>query len=336
MNLKKIFIISIFLFIAQKIEARPNHFKKIIIWGHKLHTHTHSYVHYGFFKAFKYLGYDTYWFDNSDNVQNFDFSESLFITEGQVDENMPLRDDCRYILHYCYQRKERYKELIKNGNAILLYPHLTNVERDNIYWPHYEVHENAIQMEPYVYYDINARFIMMPWATDLLPYEIDHIKLQVPNIKKERTIYWVGSDIDELKPFAAVCRKNHISFKQIDPWVKPASPEENIQLIQRSYFAPAIQRQWQLDHGYIPCRIFKNISYGQMGITNSKMVYELFNKKIVYSSDMKELFNKATNRVANGSKEELYELMDFVRDHHTYLNRIECLLKFMDMVSEAK
>lgn len=322
-----------FLFIPQKTESGVNHFKKIIIWGHKLHTHTHSYIHYGFFKAFKYLGYDTYWFDNNDNVSQFDFSGSLFITEGQVDEYMPLREDCKYILHYCYQRKERYQELIKNGNAISLYAYLTNIYDPKNYWPNSEVIRNAVQMEPYVYYDINARFIMMPWATDLLPYEIDHIKLQVPNMIRERTIYWVGSEIDELKPFNEICRKNNIAFKQVDPWIKPASPEENIQLIQKSYFAPSIQRQWQLDHGYIPCRIFKNISYGQMGVTNSKTVYELFNNKVVYSSDMEQLFKDASDCVAHLSREDLYALMDFVRDHHTYLNRIECLLKFMSMVS---
>jgi hypothetical protein len=59
--------------------------KKVVLWGHKLHTHTHSYIHFAFHKAFKHLGYDTYWFDNNDDVSGFDFFGSLFITEGQVD-----------------------------------------------------------------------------------------------------------------------------------------------------------------------------------------------------------------------------------------------------------
>jgi len=29
---------------------------KIIIWGHKLHSHTHSYIHSGYYEAFKKLG----------------------------------------------------------------------------------------------------------------------------------------------------------------------------------------------------------------------------------------------------------------------------------------
>jgi hypothetical protein len=31
--------------------------KQIVIWGHKLHTHTHSYIHNAFFRAFQKMGY---------------------------------------------------------------------------------------------------------------------------------------------------------------------------------------------------------------------------------------------------------------------------------------
>ena len=58
--------------------------------------------------------------------------------------------------------------------------------------------------------------------------------------------------------------------------------------------------------------IFKNISYGQMGVTNSLRVYELFEGKIVYDPDTKELFRKACERLKTFTQEDLYELMDFV------------------------
>ena len=38
--------------------------KRVIIWGYKPHTHTHSYIHWSFFDGFKSLGYETYWFDD--------------------------------------------------------------------------------------------------------------------------------------------------------------------------------------------------------------------------------------------------------------------------------
>ena len=32
-----------------------------------------------------------------------------------------------------------------------------------------------------------------------------------------------------------------------------------MELIQESILAPAIQEPWQVTHGYIPCRVFKNL-----------------------------------------------------------------------------
>ena len=64
---------------------------KIVIWGHKLHSHTHSYIHYGYWRAADYLGHEVYWYDDTDNVMDVDFSNSIFITEHQVCKNIPLR-----------------------------------------------------------------------------------------------------------------------------------------------------------------------------------------------------------------------------------------------------
>jgi len=99
--------------------------------------------------------------------------------------------------------------------------------------------------------------------------------------------------------------------------------------------APAIQGAWQCKVGYIPCRIFKNISYGAIGITNSKAVYDLFGGKIVYNEDTYQLCYDALDTIKNMDINELYELMDFVKEKHTYINRINYLLWFLGEVKEA-
>ena len=35
---------------------------KVVIWGHPLGTHTHSYSNQGYYNAFKHLGHDIHWF----------------------------------------------------------------------------------------------------------------------------------------------------------------------------------------------------------------------------------------------------------------------------------
>jgi hypothetical protein len=294
-------------------------FKKVVLWGHKLHSGTHSYIHYAFYKTFKYLGYDTYWFNANDDVANFDFSGSLFITEGNAHTNIPLRNDCRYILHNCDCTK--YKKLWDANQCIILQVYTHDV-----------LPRPVIKADDCIYYQDDIKTVYMPWATDLLPHEIDEIKKDMPSARKEEVIYWVGTiwagddgNRSKINPFVQACQQNGIKFRQLSL----LSADQNINFIQRSYMAPALQGKWQCEVGYIPCRIFKNISYGQMGVTNSKTVYELFKGKIVYNEDPYQLFFDAQERIKNLDHKELFELMDFVKEKHTYLNRIYHLLEFM-------
>ena len=52
--------------------------KKVIIWGLEPNSHTHSYIHESFFRAFQYLGYETYWVSDCSD-QNIDYTGTLFI-----------------------------------------------------------------------------------------------------------------------------------------------------------------------------------------------------------------------------------------------------------------
>lgn len=290
--------------------------------GHKLHSHTHSYIHDSFYKAFKSLGYPTYWFDDKDDIKDFDFAGTLFLTEGQADKNIPLRDDCCYMIHNCASTKYQSLDPRKNiyfqvyTDSILSIPTLVKIDHC-------------------IYYDLPGRCVYMPWATDLLPEEIDEIKKGVTPNSSNDSIYWIGTigdgifgNIDQLSPFIKACKEKGIAFYHRTN----VSPDLSIKLIQDSYLAPAIVGKWQRENGYIPCRIFKNISYGKLGLTNSLRVFELFEGKIVYHPDTYQLFYDAQKRLETLTFEELFDLMDFVKNKHTYLNRIDVMLNFLELV----
>jgi len=298
-------------------------FDKVIIWGHKLHSHTHSFIHYGFFKAFNNLGYKTYWLDNNDDITNFNFENSLFITEGQVDQKIPLSDNCFYILHNCNITK--YQRLYDTNKCLLLQVYTNDCLK-------YKFEK----IEDYIYINKQSKIICMPWATDLLPDEINEVKKSL-NLSKNQNAVFIGTkgggqfgNENEINGFAKACAENNIPFNIYNNFKR--SFKENLELIKNSYMAPAIQGHWQCENGYIPCRIFKNISYGQMGITNSETVYNLFNKKIVFDKNCYDLFYKAKKKLDEIKIEEIYELMDFVKEKHTYLNRINTLLNFINQI----
>ena len=302
-------------------------FDKVVIWGHKLHTHTHSYIHSAFYRAFKHLGYETYWLDEKDDLQRYNLSNTLFITEGQVDKKIPIRDDCYYFLHNCSDFK-KYIPLREKGRTFTFQVYTDDVLKLDF----------VTEYAPFHYYSTEHRILFMPWGTDLLPHEINENKTRLLHTKKEKKIYWIGSigggkfgNIENIRPFKSACIKSKIPFI-----VKHhVSIQEHRDLIMRSYIAPIIVGPWQAKQGYIPCRIFKNISYGQMGVTNSKRAYEICEEKIVYDPDCRKLFSLAEERIEKTSNEEIFELMDFVRDHHTYINRIKFMLQiFQDSLSQ--
>ena len=140
---------------------------------------------------------------------------------------------------------------------------------------------------------------------------------------------------NQLNPFIQACKENGIQFSANNPWTKGLSREAMLRRTAEGFIAPAIVGKWQAEHGYIPCRIFINIAAGQLGVTNSERVYELFDQKIVYNQDTYQLFYDALERLKTWSLEDQYALMDIIKTKHTYLNRIATILNFLEILDET-
>jgi len=293
---------------------KTNNFNQIVIWGHKLYSHTHSYIHYGFFKGFKHLNYKCLWLDNDDNIENIDFTNSLFITEGQVDEKIPLKDDCLYIIHNC--NKDKYN----NVKTVCLQVFTMDCLKYNA---------KMIPNE-YGFYIDDCIFIC--WATDLLPNEIDNNINNINNNNNNniKELNFIGNPTQPWDKVNLFCQENNIIYKHYGGFsTNKKSPKENMELIQKSILAPSIQDSWQVENGYIPCRIFKNISYGKMGLTNNIIVQNLFNDNLLYDNDINNLLHKG---LEFNNKNLLVNLMEEVKQKHTYINRINALFWYIDNI----
>lgn len=299
-------------------------FDKVIIWGHKLHTHTHSYIHYGFYKAFKHLNYDVYWLDDNDinnNIyNNFNFDNCLFITEGQVDKNIPINESSIYILHNC--SKQKYRTIKKKFNLQVITK--SDLERYKF---------NRIDIASYY----GGDQLVLCWATDLLPEEINNniLKVKENKIISKNVLNFVGMPLYPWDEVQIWCNNNNIEYNSMGGFSNTnVSSEKNMELIQESILAPAIQEPWQVEHGYIPCRVFKNLSYGKMVLTNNRFVNDyLFEGKLLYNEDIHKLMDMGIEFNNNNQKKLLIELMENVRDNHTYINRIQSIIKFLEINS---
>lgn len=153
--------------------------------------------------------------------------------------------------------------------------------------------EQFKKLDEVTYFGEKDQTLYQPWGTNLLPDEFQ------PPVFPRRSpfVFWVGSvwdnelnqgnkeDIDELK---RVLRKYGLYFVHLrvsDSW--------NTRLTRLSRIAPAIAGRWQVEHNYLPCRMFKNISYGQLGITNVPKFKDLLGSTWVEGSTIEELVDNS-------------------------------------------
>jgi hypothetical protein len=198
---------------------------------------------------------------------------------------------------------------------------------------------NELELEKCIHYtkapnEDNYSVLYFPWATDLLPDEIEKNINNYDNINTTNNVYFVGMKIGKSDNIInSFCKRNNLRYVQVGGFSNNVDTETNQKYVSESIISPAVQGDtWQVDVGYVPCRIFKNISYGKMGITNNATVYELFEKKIIYDSDIDRCLGLGLNFEKNTKeykKEKVVELMNFVKEKHTYINRIQLILKCM-------
>lgn len=290
----------------------------VVIWGHPLHSHTHSYIHQAFQRAFDYLQYKWYWLDDKKPFHEYGITlpeKCLYITEGNVSKNIILNPKSYYLLHNCDMKKYIEVGIPKT--------HILGLQ---VFTKGCISFSEQLNDSKFIRFD--GKTLYMPWGSDLHPHEIDKNIAKLENISKnyKPVCHFVGMILDNpWKLCQEECKTHGVSFSSVGGFSKNnVNIEENMRRVQEAIIAPAFQEPWQVENGYIPCRIFKNIGYGKMGITNNETVQELFEGKLIYDRDVKVATKKAIEYSKKGEDLELLKsLMIEVRDKHTYINRIK-------------
>ena len=319
---------------------------KIIIWGHPLHSHTHSYIHSAFYKAFTHLGYETYWFHDEEYPDNFDWNDCVFWTEGFADRNIPLKTTSTYFVHVCPDPAKYINAGVKKFIDVR-YNHLWH--NDHVY--DYSLDKSkVIKVGPCCYLqekknrrvqvlnDYHQYWIedydkfYVTWATNYLPDEFDFEDIHYP---RENKIYFSGNlsshgrceNYSTFKPFIDECYKNGIEFIHNDPFSNPLTDDEVILRTKKSILGVDIRGPEHIKNGYVPCRVFKSISWGHLATTNSKEVYNELEGNCVYSENTSKLFYDSMDK--KDDYKFIRNAMQYVKENHTYINRIKSIMSLI-------
>ena len=262
------------------------------------------------------LGKETYWFHNEDYNKNFNYDNCLFITEGYGDNNIPLNPTSVYFVNFCINPQ---KYLEKKCRVI-------------------DIRFNVEEM-----HDCNYDFKIKKDAVNLSE-ETRYEKLSnnsgLHSSKRDNKITEMKYEAINFSKFKLECRRRKIKFRHINPWEKPVSFEDNIKLTRQSILSPDFRptgTQQDIDEygikngknhleiGYLPCRVLKTISYGRLGITDSKKIKEILGEHVEYDSDMRSLLNKCL--IEKDNIERIKKAMIYVKEHHTYIQRVRDLMR---------
>jgi hypothetical protein len=115
---------------------------------------------------------------------------------------------------------------------------------ENISFNYKDTGNTVEKISDLFFFDKKASAIYQPWATDLLPNEIneDDVCMYDP-LKKE--VNYVGliwdENINQITPFIQACKDHKKNFKNFYGGI---SDKANKKLIRNSYIAPDIRGEW--------------------------------------------------------------------------------------------
>lgn len=296
---------------------------RLVIWGLKNVYHTHRHIHKAFYENAKEIGCKVIWVEDDKKNQKHILPGDVIIASevyGKMiprkfkfeDYNLPIRNDVKYCLH---NYSDVFKEKLNKDNYI------------NLAVYHNEADKSDIKIDEFRYFNTNTKTLYQPWGTDLLFKDF-----KKPTFNKNRFVFWIGSiwnneqnqgnvvQIDELKK---VLIKNNLKFMQL----RFIPDFLNVFFIRRSRIAPAIAGQYQIDINYLPCRMFKNISYGQLGITNVQKFLDILGDKFIINEkqNTETVIQKVLNLTKEEYKKEVLLQQEKIKNY-TYKESIENIL----------
>lgn len=318
---------------------------KIIIWGYPLHSHTHSYIHAAFYKAFTYMGYETYWFHDGEYPDNFNWDDCVFWTEGFADKNIPLNKTSTYFVHVCPDPSKyignvkrfidvRYNHLWHKDHNYDYTLDKTKVEKVGpcCYFQPKKLRRVQVLNNYHQYWIEDYDKFYVTWATNILPNEFNFEDIDYP---RENKIYFSGNisshgrceNYSTFQPFILECEKNKIEFIHNDPFSNPLSEDEVVSRTKKSIIGIDIRGPEHIRNGYVPCRVFKSISWGHLGTTNSVEVYNELEGHCILQQDTSQLFYDSMEK--RKDYQYIKDAMMYVQENHTYINRIKSIMSLL-------
>jgi hypothetical protein len=287
-----------------------------VVWGgNGAGLESHRWIHRSFHLTARKIGIPSVWlFDSWSGADALRAGDTV-IAANIWSEHLPYVEGVDYVLHN-FSGSDPLPQALEDTPE-----HLLRLQ----VWTHDATGEEWDQCRQF---DRDARTLFQPWGSDLLPEEF----LEPVFNPQSRDVVFVGaiwSDqyqgrelgnvamIEELK---RLCMRHRLTFKHLTHIPDAQMVAET----RAARLAPAFAGNWQVEHGYLPCRAFKVPAYGALAVCNVPTVQNLNLASMKRTTDIGELFEDALT-IKRGSYLNLVREQQRVVSKYTYRSSLEAI-----------
>jgi hypothetical protein len=281
--------------------------KHLVLWGGgggNLDSFRH--IHKAFYRTAGKLGIPSVWLQDDPDNAKFISRDSTIFTVDIWNKFIPYVEGANYVFHN-YNGDHWLCQRVAPENTLRL--QVWTYSADGDAWDERR------------FFDRPARTLFQPWGTDLFSEEfLDPVFNQhsreavyVGAIWSEPSPYGELGNKETMQELKQVLRDHGMGFNHLTQ----ISDEENIAAVRSARLTPAVAGNWQVEHGYIPCRVFKNPSYGAAMFTNVPTVNELFGSASVPGDTLGDLVENVL-RLKRQEYEDLVVAQQRVAARYTF------------------
>ncbi len=284
-------------------------FKNIVVFGNRLYKDG-SYVNFGLYNALVELyvreNVNIVWVNLSayKDIEKYKKNTLFFINTTKYNELINIDITNFYI--------------ILNGSD----KHFRRLSRNKLFLKEYDaslITNKYKEIQPYHYINKRKRILMIPYGTLLTKNQIiKHLKNYTEINNRSDEIHFIGNYNKELLTKLNKMSKNIILKKLINI-------DDELDIVQASKLSCRLQ----LEKSKVDFRTFTHLSCGTLCITNSKTTNEFFSNKLCLITDEDNFNEKVALYKDNMSKKDIYDLMEDIINNHTFIDRINFIIKYI-------
>lgn len=286
-------------------EILPRH-KRMVLWGFttSLDSFRHNHRHYA--HALERLGKPYLWLsDDARSREQLQAGDLVFAVDVEAKHLGEAVDGVDYLLHNLDDSFPVFADLAPE-RYVRLQVYTNDAEQYGEAW-------GLVRR-----YDHKSRTLFQPWGTNLFADEFC-----APTFRDQsKLVTFIGSVWDDngLGNVHTIAKLRDVINKHGLKWLHLThiSDQENVEAVREARLAPAIAGEWQVTHNYLPCRVFKNISYGALGITNVPKFSEILGDAAVVGESIKELIEFALTLPRSEYLRLVHDQQRILENEYTY------------------